>query len=122
MAVSREFEAFVVEQLGAAGAVDSRRMFGGVGLYLDGVFCALIDRSGRVYLRVDEASRADFEAEGMAQFRPRSTGAGMPYYEVPAHVLEQPDELRGWALRARAAAVAASRPKGRRSGAPRARR
>jgi DNA transformation protein len=119
--VSKEFESYVVEQFSAAGAVDSRRMFGGVGLYLDDVFCALIDSTGRVYLRVGDSNRADFEAEGMRQFRPRSTGAAMPYFEVPAGVLEDQDALRSWALEARSAAVAASETKGKASRRKRAR-
>ena len=121
MSVSKEFESYVVEQLAAAGSVDSRRMFGGVGLYLDDVFCALIDSTGRVYLRVGDSNRGDFEAEGMQQFRPRSTGGAMPYFEVPAGVLEDQDALRTWALRARSAAIAASGAKGNTSRRKRAR-
>jgi DNA transformation protein len=120
--VSREFESYVVEQLSAAGSVDSRRMFGGVGLYLDDVFCALIDGTGRVYLRAGDSNRSDFEAEGTEQFRPRSTGAAMSYFEVPAGVLESQDVLRTWALKARSAALAASEAKGSTSRRRRARR
>jgi DNA transformation protein len=122
VSVSKEFESYVVEQLSAAGFVDSRRMFGGVGLYLDDVFCALIDSTGRVYLRVGDSNRGDFEAEGMQQFRPKSTGSAMPYFEVPAAVLEDQDELRTWALKARSAAIAASQAKGNTSGRKRPRR
>ena len=43
MPVSDEFRDFVLEQLAPAGRVAARAMFGGVGLYLDGLFFALID-------------------------------------------------------------------------------
>ena len=122
MSVSKEFESFVVEQLAAAGSVGSRRMFGGVGLYLDDVFCALIDSTGRVYFRVGDSNRGDFEAEGMQQFLPKSAGGAMPYFEIPIRVLEDQDELRTWALRARSAAIAASEAKGRKSRRKRANR
>ena len=42
MAVSREWEEFVLEQLSGLGRVRSRRMFGGVGLWLDGTFFGLV--------------------------------------------------------------------------------
>ncbi len=104
MGVSREFEAYVVDQLGGAGNVTARRMFGGVGLYIDDVFCAIIGaKSGRLFLKVDDSNRADYEREGMEPFR---TGRGtMSYYEVPEHVLEDQELLREWALKARAVAV-----------------
>jgi DNA transformation protein len=38
MAVSDDFRDFVLEQLALAGSVTPRAMFGGVGLYLDGLF------------------------------------------------------------------------------------
>ena len=47
MAVSREWEAFVLEQLSGLGRVRAKRMFGGLGLYLDETFFGLVfGRSG----------------------------------------------------------------------------
>ena len=101
MSVSREFESYVVDQLAAAGVVKTRRMFGGVGLYIDGVFCAIIGAdSGRLFLKVDASNQADYEREEMEPFRTRR--GTMSYYEVPVHVLEDRDLLREWALKARA--------------------
>jgi DNA transformation protein len=88
-------------------------MFGGTGIYVDEVFCAIVTGSGRFYLRVDDAKRSDFEAEGMEQFPGRGDSL-MPYFEVPAHVLEDARELEGWVGRARAAAQAAGSKKRRR--------
>lgn len=104
MEVSKEYEEYILDQLQASGNVNARRMFGGVGIYLDGVFCALISGGGQFYLKVNDANRPDFEAEGMKPFRPDGKH-DMSYYEVPAHVLESRDELRRWALKAREVAL-----------------
>ena len=97
MAVSPQYRDYVVEQLSCVGRVAARSMFGGVGLYLDGVFFALIAHDV-LYLKVDESNRPAYEAAGMAPFKPypnkRTT---MPYYELPAEVLDDPDQLREWA-------------------------
>ena len=96
MSVSRDFEAYVVEQLESAGRVRARRMFGGVGLYIDEVFCALIGAdSSRLFLRVDDSTRSDYEAEGAEPFRPyRDRDTTMSYHSVPDHILEDRDPAR----------------------------
>ena len=110
MAAASEFTEYVLGQLEPAGAVRSRRMFGGTGVYVDEVFCAIITGSGRFYLRVDDSNRADFEAEGMEQFPGRGDSL-MPYFEVPAQVLEDVQELEAWVGKARKAAIAARKAK-----------
>ncbi len=69
-------------------------MFGGVGLYHAGVFFGLLARD-TLYLKVDDSSRADYEAAGMAAFRPyrRAAAARCAYYAVPLDVLESAPEL-----------------------------
>ncbi len=86
-------------------------MFGGVGIYGGEVFFALI-ADDALYLKVDDLSRADFEAHGMTPFRPfGEDGEVMQYYQVPADLLEDVEALRPWAERAIAAA---ERKRGRR--------
>jgi DNA transformation protein and related proteins len=122
MAVTRDYLDYVLEQLAALSRVRPRRMFGGVGLYSDEVFFAIIT-DDTVYLRVDEASRADFVARGMGAFRPYADRpeVSMTYFEVPADVLEDAHAFVSWSQRAVAAALAAA--KARPSPAPkRARR
>lgn len=122
MTVPKDFETFVTEQLAAAGSLRRVKMFGAVGLYIDAVFCVFLDAECRVWFRVGDSNRADFEAEGMEQLRPVSVPTGMPYYEVPAHVLESSPELCAWALRARAAGVAAAQKKPKKKRASRSKR
>ncbi len=116
MAVSKELEAYIVEQLQPAGAISARRMFGGVGIYIDDIFCALISAdSNALYFKVDDSNRADYEAAGSKPFMPYKDRATiMSYYEVPEEVIEDPDELLRWTKKARAAALAA--PRKRRKG------
>ena len=102
--VSRELEEFIIGQLEVAGSVRSRRMFGGVGLYLDDAFCGIIGAdSGRLYLKVDDSNRSDYEREDMGPFQTQR--GTMSYYTVPEHVLEDATLLRAWALKARAVAT-----------------
>jgi DNA transformation protein len=107
MAVSDEFRDFVLEQLAAAGAVTARRMFGGVGLYLDGLFFALIS-DDTLYFKADDANRPRFEQAGSRPFRPFPDRPGyvMAYWQVPAEVLEDGEELVTWTRGALAAALA----------------
>jgi DNA transformation protein and related proteins len=107
MAVKDEYLQWVLEQLSVAGRVSSRRMFGGIGLYRDEVFFAII--SGDVlYFKVGEANRADYETRGARQFRPflDKPHLSMSYFEVPADILEDADECALWVQRAAAVAVA----------------
>ena len=43
MPVTAEYREYVLEQLGRVAPVTHRSMFGGVGIYSDGIFFALMD-------------------------------------------------------------------------------
>ena len=112
MAVSADYLAYVLEQLAGVDGVSSRRMFGGAGLYSHECFFGLIAED-TLYLRVDDANRARFTTRGMARFRPYADRPelSMNYFETPAEVLEDPQELSAWAAEAIAAARAAAENK-----------
>jgi DNA transformation protein len=102
--VSDAFREFVLDQLAELGDVAARSMFGGLGLYSDGVFFGIIARDA-LYLKVNDDNRAEYEAAGMEPFNPyRERSKAMKYYEVPLVVLESPMELAAWARRSIAAA------------------
>jgi DNA transformation protein len=112
MAVTEGFVAFVLEQLDPLGLVTPKPMFGGIGLYADDLFFALI--AGDVlYLKGDDAIRGGREAAGARPFQPhpnRPRGKGkMQYYSVPAAILEDADALVGWAKQSIAIARAQRR-------------
>ncbi len=122
MSVSPEFAEYLHDQLGPFGMVTIRSMFGGGGLFRDGVMFGLI-ASETLYLKTGDANRADFEAAGMGPFTytGKSKPVSMSYHEVPADVLEDPDLLSDWAGTAFAvahAAKAAAPPKRKRRKKP----
>lgn len=95
MAVSEGYQAFVLEQLGRVTRPSAKRMFGGVGVYADNLFIAVID-DDQLYFKVDSTNRSDFEKAGCEPFRPYKDERTMSYYEVPIEVLEDPERLREW--------------------------
>lgn len=105
MAVSASYRQFVLDQLGrAVSSLRARNMFGGVGLYAADCFFALLDND-TMYLKVDDTTRAAFEARGMGPFRPfGESGEVMQYYELPAELLEDVEALRPWVEQAVAVA------------------
>jgi DNA transformation protein and related proteins len=106
--VSDGFRSFVLDQLSDLGDVLPRSMFGGVGLYYDGAFFGILARD-KLYLKVGDANRADYERAEMEPFKPYPDRSGtMQYYEVPVAVLESPRDLVEWARKAVAAARSAS--------------
>jgi DNA transformation protein and related proteins len=113
MPVSEGFRTFVLEQLEQATRhVHCRAMFGGVGIYADEDFFALI-ANDILYFKVDDETRPTYTAAGMGPFRPYGPdGETMGYYEVPLPVLEDVEQLRRWV--ADAIAVAQRGKKGKR--------
>ncbi len=63
MSSQADFAAYCTELLASAGAVRSKRMFGGYGLYVDDIFVAIIVQD-TLYLKTDDESRHRFEAAG----------------------------------------------------------
>jgi DNA transformation protein len=90
--------------------VTVRRMFGGAGIYAEGLMFALVF-DGAIYLRVDANSIPDFEREGCQPFvytRAKSAGRvgrhSLSYWRMPERLYDDPDELAVWAGRALAIA------------------
>jgi DNA transformation protein len=119
MSVSNDYRDFVLEQLAPAGRVTSRAMFGGVGLYLDGLFFALID-DDTLFFKTDEATRKRYESAGSKAFcpYPDQPDQSMGYWAVPAEVLEDSDELAAWAREAMGVALAKRSARSARRRAP----
>ncbi len=114
MAVSESYRTFVLEQLERVAPVTARRMFGGVGIYARGLFFALIAED-RLYFKVDDTTRPEFERLGMEPFRPYGEDSAMGYYEVPADLLEDAIQLAPWVEKAIGVAAKASTRKPKRA-------
>jgi DNA transformation protein and related proteins len=98
--------------------VSVRRLFGGAGLYADGVMFAILSKDV-IYLKADDGTRAAFEREGCAPFSYQTKGgkrAIMSYWRLPERLYDDPDELAVWAEQALAVArrstAARTKPKG----------
>ena len=62
-------------------------MFGGYGLYSDGVIFALITSDDVLHFKVDDSNRALYEDAGMQQFH------NMPYFRVASDWYDNPEKL-----------------------------
>jgi DNA transformation protein len=103
-----EFVEHVLELLAPLGDVSARRMFGGHGIYRDGLMFALV--SGDVlYLKADGESRGEFEDAGSEPFSymARRRQVILSYWRAPEDALESGDAMQSWARAAFAAALRA---------------
>ncbi len=95
------------------GHITSRRMFGGVGVYANGLFFALID-DDVLYLKGDEALKPEFEAAGAHAFDPFGEGKPMAYWAAPADALDDQDILLAWSRKSLEVAAKAATSKKKR--------
>jgi DNA transformation protein and related proteins len=106
MATSAEFLEFLSEQLSALGAVRTKRMFGGAGIYAGELMFGLIIEE-TLYLKADDLNRPRFEEAGMEPFRYDTKNGKqtvMSYWRCPDALYDEPDEMLDWARTAVAAA------------------
>ncbi|MDC8003663.1 TfoX/Sxy family protein [Aureisphaera galaxeae] len=96
MAVSEEYAKFVEDQLSEFGPVDMKRMFGGIGIFREGLMFGKIG-SDIFRLKVDETNQKEYEENGMKPYYSEKKKKGMPYWEVPQEVLEDRTLLAEWA-------------------------
>lgn len=107
-----EYAEYLREVFEEFGPVTVRRMFGGYGVYSEGVMFALV-ADDTLYLKADEQNRADFEQRGLPPFEYDKGGkvVKLSYYLAPDDILEDREEAARWARRSRDAAFRARRGK-----------
>ncbi|NQU60885.1 MAG: TfoX/Sxy family protein [Rhodospirillales bacterium] len=112
MPVSPEFLDFLVDQLASLGPVQSKRMFGGAGLFMDGTMFGLVVDDG-LYLKADDENRPDFEALDLGPFtykkKTRKEPVKLSYFEAPSGIAEDQDDLCEWGRKAWEAARRAAK-------------
>ena len=86
----------LIDRLLPLGEVTARPLFGGHGIYWRETIFAILYR-GRLYLKVDEDSKADYLARGMGPFRPNERQTLKSYFEVPPDVFADHEALLSWA-------------------------
>jgi len=116
---------FLIDLFADFGPVTIRRMFSGYGISADGTNFALALRAG-LYFRADEATIAQYEAEGSKPFQYQTRAKTVTvnsYWQLPARLFDDTEELGVWARAALAAAQRAAlkkRPKARKAAAKKA--
>jgi DNA transformation protein and related proteins len=111
---------FLIDLFADFGPVTIRPMFSGFGISVDGTNFALALRAG-LYFRADNQTIPQFEEEGSKPFqyqtRVKTVTVGS-YWQLPARLFDEPEELSDWARAALAAAQRAAlrkRPKARKA-------
>ena len=95
-----EFKEYVLDQLHRLSGVECKHMFGGFGLYCNGVFFGII-ADGSVYFKTNATTVEAYKERGMQPFKPFAKQTFKNYYEVPEEILGDDDELAGWARNVR---------------------
>ena len=111
---------FIVELFAPFGPVTVRRMFGGAGLFAEGLMFGLVF-DGAIFLKVDDSEHPRFRARRQRAVRLHAGQERRPrrppfaaYWRLPERLYDDPEELASWAQRAFAIAQ-------RKKTAPRAR-
>ena len=111
---------FLTDLFADFGPVTIRKMFSGHGISADGINFALSLRAG-LFFRADEQTIPQFEAEGSKPFQYQTSTRTVTvnsYWELPARLFDDSEELSAWARAALAAAQRAAvrkRPKARKA-------
>jgi DNA transformation protein len=96
------------------GPVAVRPLFGGEGLYVDGVIIGLV-MDDRIFLKTDDATRPAYLAEGCKPFGFMKGGKRVDtvYFAIPERLYDEPEEFAAWARQAHAIARASPKKKKR---------
>lgn len=108
-----DFADWCAELLSCVGRVRMNRMFGARGCYVDELFVAIVSGE-RLYLKVDDATRAQFVAAGGEQFvynTAKGEHGSLAYFSTPAEAMDSPAQMLPWARLAVASALRAKASK-----------
>ena len=120
MPVSPSFLASVEDLLAPLGRISTRPMFGAAGIYADGIILAIVD-DDVLHFKVDVAGRAAFAQEGCGPFTYQTKNGPHiinGYWQAPARLFDDPDEMVVWGRRAVAVSRAAGAKKKTRTARP----
>ena len=113
---------FLIDLFADFGPVTIRKMFSGFGISVDGINFAMSLRAG-LYFRADEQTIPRFEAEGSKPFSYQTSTKTVTvnsYWQLPARLFDDSEELADWARAALGAAQRAAlkkRPKAKKTAA-----
>jgi DNA transformation protein len=95
VANKQDFVTFAVELLSSVGPVTVRRMFGGHGVYAEGVMFALLD-DDELFLKTDERTRETFRDAGCRMWT-YGQMEETSYWRPPDEAHDEPEAMRPWA-------------------------
>ena len=100
MKSASEFVENLKEVFALFGAIEAKRMFGGYGIYRDGLMFSLV-ADDVLYLKADEESASSFIELGLHQFEYEKSGKRMrmSYYAAPEEIFDDPEQAKEWATR-----------------------
>lgn len=105
---------YVEDLFANLGRIKVRKMFGGAGVYSGQDMFALIDKD-RIYIKSDDALKADLESEGGEPFEWTNPNTGktmrMSYVSLPENALDSREEASAWGRKALDVAIQARRTK-----------
>ncbi|MEC7291119.1 MAG: TfoX/Sxy family protein [Pseudomonadota bacterium] len=108
------FHTYVEDLFASLGRIRIRKMFGGAGVYSGEDMFALIDQD-RIFVKSDDALKADLEQEGGEAFEWTNPNTGktiqMSYVSLPVNALDDREEASAWARKALDVAIEARRAK-----------
>lgn len=109
---AKQFAAHAVDLLQNVGPVYSKRMFGGFGVFLDGLMFGLI-ADNELYLKVDQKNLPEFEAQGLQPFTYHKNGKPMnlSYYQAPEEAMDSMEVMTQWGARSFECALRAAAKK-----------
>lgn len=101
-------DAAISDMFASVGPVTVKRMFGGKGVYVNGVIVA-VEVDGEILLKADGETAPLFAAAGARQWtyegKKQGKPVAMPYWSIPDSALDDPDEMAVWARRAHEAGL-----------------
>lgn len=109
MPLSQGYTEYVLELLEGFGPLEVKRMFGGAGLYRDGVMFAILDNDA-LYVRVDDALQAELAVRGSVPWtysnKPDGRGPNMAYWRLPDTAADDPEDAVAIARKSHAVSLA----------------
>ncbi len=114
MKSSKNFHDYVMSDVFARIlGVTSRAMFGGYGIYKDGIIFAII-ADGVLYFKADEKTQEEFKKYESAPFiykSPRNKPITMSYWQLPEEVMEDHLQLEEWVKKSMESSLASKNTK-----------
>lgn len=112
--MDKEFVTWLEDVFSAVPDTSIRKMFGGVGLFRHGLMFGLALSDGRIALKADDQTKQTFIDESCEEWgyeRKDGKRTQMGYWYMPERLIDDPDELCEWSMKALDVAVRADQKK-----------